>query len=456
MSSDPKQIERLLVANRGEIAIRIIRAARELGISPVAVYSEADKESAQVGAADRAVCVGPGPARESYLNIPNIISAALTTQCDAVHPGYGFLAENPSFARACEQCGLNFVGPSAESMEMAGDKARAREIMRKAGIPTIPGTKQTVKTEAEAEKVAKRVGYPVVIKAAAGGGGRGMRIVRDPGDMASALSTARAEAESAFGNADVYIEKLMERPRHIEFQIVADRHGSIVHLGERDCSMQTARHQKLLEESPSRALSTKLRARMGEAAVKAARAVRYVGAGTVEFLVDKRKRFYFMEMNTRIQVEHPVTEAVTGIDLVKLQLAVASGEKLGFAQKDVAVRGHSIECRITAEDTESDFAPSGGAISELALPAGFGVRVDTHVYPGYVVPTFYDSLLAKVICWGRDRAEAVARMERALSEMRIEGVETTIGFHRAVMSNEDFRKGEVYTDFVEAALRKAA
>jgi acetyl-CoA carboxylase biotin carboxylase subunit len=449
-------IRKLLVANRGEIALRIIRAAKEMEIPVVAVYSEADRESIHVQAADESVCIGPAPPKESYLHIPNIISAALTAGCDAVHPGYGFLAEIPSFARACEQCGLTLVGPSADSMEKAGDKARAREIMRKAGIPTIPGTKKIVTSDREAETTAHKVGYPVMIKAAAGGGGKGMRIVRKPQDMAAALQTARAEAESAFGKPEVYLEKLLERPRHIEFQIVADRNNTVVHLGERDCSLQTARHQKLLEESPSLAISSKLRARIGEAAVKAARAVGYTNAGTVEFLVDQKKRFYFMEMNTRIQVEHPVTEEVTGIDLVKQQLMIASGRKLGYAQKDISLRGHAIECRITAEDPEREFAPSGGKIADLHLPAGFGIRVDTHIYCGYTVPNYYDSLLAKLIAWGRDRAEAISRMRRALDEFRISGLPTTLDYHRSVIRDEEFLAAQVCTDFVEKRMKRVA
>ncbi|MDO8585802.1 MAG: acetyl-CoA carboxylase biotin carboxylase subunit [Armatimonadota bacterium] len=440
--------KKVLIANRGEIALRIIRACREMKISTVAVHSEADANSLHVRFADEAVCIGPPPNRDSYLNMPNIISAAVITGSDAIHPGYGYFSEQPSFAEACEACNLTFIGPKPSAMEQMGDKARAREAMQKAGIPVIPGTKGSVESEQEAFRVAHKIGYPLRVKASAGGGGRGQRVVQNEEDLASALKVAQAEAESAFGSPDIYIEKEIEDPRHIEVQILADKHGHITHLGERDCSIQTARYQKMLEEAPSVGLTPSLRSKIGESAVKAAKAVGYTNAGTVEFLVDKSGGFYFMEMNTRVQVEHPVTEAVTGVDIVKEQIRIAAGEKLTFAQKDIQIRGHAIECRITAEDPENGFQPTAGRIDGLSLPGGFGARVDTHIYSGYEIPPYYDSLLAKLIVWGQDRPEAIGRMSRCLNEFQIGGIKTNIEFHKKIMSNAYYRKGEVSLCFL--------
>jgi acetyl-CoA carboxylase, biotin carboxylase subunit len=440
--------KKVLIANRGEIAVRIIRACREMKIATVAVYSQADAESLHVRIADEAVCIGPPSNRDSYLNMPNIISAAMVTGADAVHPGYGYFSEQPSFAEACEACNLTFIGPKPAVMEQMGDKAKARETMIKTGVPVIPGTKGSIQSEQEAFRIARKIGYPLRVKASAGGGGRGQRVVHTEEDLAQALKMAQTEAESAFGSPDVYIEKEIEDPRHIEMQILGDTHGHIVHLGERDCSVQTARYQKMLEESPSIGLTPGLRAKIGEAAVKAAKAVSYTNAGTVEFLLDKDGSFYFMEMNTRVQVEHPVTEAVTGVDIVKEQLLIAAGEKLSFGQKDLQLRGHSIECRITAEDPDNGFKPTAGRISELTLPGGFGVRVDTHIYSGYEIPPYYDSLLAKLIVWGKDRPEAISRMSRCLSEFHVGGVKTNVEFHKKIMSNAYYRKGEVSLTFL--------
>jgi acetyl-CoA carboxylase biotin carboxylase subunit len=441
--------KKILIANRGEIAVRVIRACREMNIATVAVYSQADADSLHVRLADEAVCIGPPPSKDSYLNAPNIISAAVITGAEAIHPGYGYFSEVPSFAEACEACRLKFIGPKPATIEKMGDKAKAREIVQSAGVPVIPGTKGILQNEQEAFRTAAKMGYPVLIKAAAGGGGRGIRFVSNEEELAKVLKIAQTEAESAFGNPDVYMEKYIEEPRHIEVQILADEHGNIVHLGERECSIQTARHQKMLEEAPSVALTDSLRAKIGEAAVRAARAVGYVNAGTVEFLLDKKGNFYFMEMNTRVQVEHPVTEAVTGIDIVKEQIRIAAGEKLRFSQKDIAIRGHAIECRITAEDPDRGFAPISGRIEGLVLPGGFGVRIDTHIYPGYMVPPYYDSLLAKLIVWGSNREEAISRMTRCLEEFSIEGLKTNIPFHLKIMENEYFRRGELSTNFIK-------
>lgn len=441
--------KKVLIANRGEIALRIIRACREMRIGTVAVYSEADANSLHVRAADEAVCIGPPPNRDSYLNMPNIISAAVITGADAIHPGYGYFSEQPSFAEACEACNLTFIGPPPSAMEEMGDKSRARDVMQKAGVPVVPGTKGNVETEQEAFKVARKIGYPVRVKASAGGGGRGQRVVQNEDELANALKMAQAEAESAFGSPDIYLEKEIEDPRHIEVQIMADSHGHVAHLGERDCSVQTARYQKMLEEAPSIGLSPSLRSKIGESAVKAAKAVGYTNAGTVEFLVDKHGGYYFMEMNTRVQVEHPVTEAVTGIDVVREQLRIASGEKLSFTQKDVHIRGHAIECRITAEDPENGFQPTAGTIDSLIIPGGFGTRVDTHIYSGYEIPPYYDSLLAKLIVWGEDRADAIARMSRCLNEFHVGGIKTNVEYHKKIMNNAAFRKGEVTISFLK-------
>jgi acetyl-CoA carboxylase biotin carboxylase subunit len=441
--------KKILIANRGEIAVRVIRASREMGIRTVAVYSEADRESLHVRLADESVCIGPPPNKESYLNAPNIISAAMITGADAIHPGYGYFSEVPSFAEACEACKIKFIGPKPASIEKVGDKAKAREIMQTAGVPVIPGTKGVLQGEQEACRLAAKMGYPVLIKATAGGGGRGIRLVQNEEELGQMLKIAQTEAETSFGNPDVYMEKFVEEPRHIEVQILADEHGAIIHLGERECSVQNARHQKMLEESPSVALTPSMRSKMGVAAIKAARAVGYVNAGTVEFLLDKKNNFYFMEMNTRVQVEHPITEQVTGIDIVQEQIKIADGEKLSFGQKDVRFRGHSIECRITAEDPDRNFTPSSGVITDLIIPGGFGVRMDTHMYENYAVPPYYDSLLGKLIVWAPDRAEAIRRMTRCLSEFRIEGLKTNISFHQKIMANAFYRRGEISTDFIK-------
>lgn len=439
---------KVLVANRGEIAVRIIRGCRELGISTVAVHSQADKEAMHVRLADQAVCVGPASAKESYLSIANIVSAATITGAEAIHPGYGFLAENSSFAEICEQVRIKFIGPTANAIELMGNKAMARNKMKEAGVPIIPGTPGPVRDEREAMRAAHDIGYPVIIKASAGGGGKGMRVVASENELQSMLATARAEAEAAFGDGEVYLEKYLEEPRHVEVQVLADEHGHVVHLGERDCSVQTARHQKMVEEAPCSSLNDATRRKLGEAAVRAAKAVGYRNAGTIEFLVTPDGRFYFMEMNTRIQVEHPVTEMVTGVDLIQEQLHVAAGQKLTLRQRDIELRGHAIECRITAEDPQRNFAPASGTVARFDAPGGMGVRVDSHVYNGYVVPPFYDSLLAKVIVHAPNRAAAISKMERALGEMRLEGLATTLPFHLKLLSNEYFRRGELATDFL--------
>lgn len=439
---------KILIANRGEIALRIIRACKELGIHTVAVYSEADKESLHVRLADEAVCIGqPSPAA-SYLNIPAIISAAEITDVDAIHPGYGFLAENAHFAEICESCQITFIGPSPQNIRLLGDKMAAKESMHKAGLPITPGSTSVVKTKEEALKVARWIKYPVIIKAIAGGGGRGMRICHNDVRLISALITAQSEAESAFGVPDVYIEKYIEEPRHIEFQVIADHYGNIVHLGERDCSIQR-RHQKLLEESPSPALDSKLRKKIGELVVKGVKAANYRNVGTVEFLLDKHKNFYFMEMNTRIQVEHPVTEMVTGFDLIKTQIKIAAGEKLKLHQDDIKINGCSIECRINAEDPQNNFMPCPGKIEVLSLPGGPNVRVDTHVYQGYQISPYYDSLIAKVIVHRENRQEAIKTMLRSLDEFIIGPIKTTIPFHKQLLENPSFKKGDVSTHLVE-------
>jgi acetyl-CoA carboxylase biotin carboxylase subunit len=443
--------KKILIANRGEIALRIIRTCKELGIKTVAVYSEADRYSLHVRFADKAVCIGPGPSKESYLNIPRIIAAAEITNAEAIHPGYGFLAENAMFAEICESSGIKFIGPTPDAIEAMGDKALAKETMRKAGVPVIPGSDGVVETLEQAREIANEIGYPIMLKAAAGGGGKGMRMVKNDEELENAWQTARAEAEAAFGNPAVYIEKFIEKPRHIEIQILADEHGNVIHLGERDCSIQR-RHQKLIEESPSPIVTPELREAMGQAAVKGAKSVKYRNAGTIEFLVDKDGNFYFMEMNTRIQVEHPVTEMVYGIDIVREQIRIASGEKLGIKQKQIKPNGHAIECRINAEDPFNGFRPSPGKITALHFPGGFGVRVDSHIYQEYVVPPYYDSMIAKLIVHAKNRDEAIARMLRALDEFVIEGIHSTIPFHIKILNSPQFRSGVDYdTKYIDTS-----
>lgn len=440
--------EKVLIANRGEIAVRIVRACRELGIGTVAIYSEADREALHVLLADEAYCVGPAPSSQSYLNIPNIMSTAVLAGVDAIHPGYGYLSEQAHFADICASHGMKFIGPSAESIERMGDKAAAKETVRAAGVPVIPGSEGPVADEQEAHAIASHIGYPVLIKAAAGGGGMGMRIVSDRQQLVSAFQIARSEAEGAFGSPEVYIEKVIEMPRHIEIQILADEHGRVIHLGERECSIQR-RHQKLVEEAPSPAVSPELREAMGEAAIRAAKAVGYTNAGTVEFLLDPDGNFYFLEMNTRIQVEHPVTEAVTGVDLVKQQILIAAGEPLSWEQSDITWQGHAIECRINAEDPARNFMPSPGRITLMHTPGGPGVRFDTGAYTGMTISPYYDPMFAKLIVHGRDRAEAIARTKAALHDLVVEGVRTNIDFHLKVMDDEAFVQGELSTDFIE-------
>ncbi len=439
--------KKILIANRGEIALRIIRACRELGIETVAVYSEADRESLHVRFADDDVCIGPAPARESYLKIPRIIAAAEITGADAIHPGYGFLAENAEFAEICAASNITFIGPTPEQIRTMGDKAAARATMIANGVPVVPGTPGPVEDVDEALGYAVKMGFPVIIKAAAGGGGKGMRVARDADEFARSFTTARSEALAAFGNGSVYVEKYLERPRHIEFQILGDTHGNCIHLGERDCSVQR-RHQKLIEEAPSPAMTPKLRKLMGDAAVLGAKSINYVGAGTMEMLLDEDGSYYFMEMNTRIQVEHPVTEMLTGVDLVKEQIRIAAGEKMSITETP-QLRGHVIECRVNAEDPAKNFQPSPGRIDVFHPPGGNGVRLDTHVYAGYTVPPFYDSMIAKVICQGRDRAEAVAKMRLALDTFIVQGITTTIPFLGRVMADPHFMKGAVHTKFLE-------
>ena len=439
--------KKILIANRGEIALRIIHACRELGVKTVAVYSEADENSLHVRFADEDVCIGPPRSADSYLNVPAIISAAEITGADAIHPGYGFLSESAYLAEVCEACHIRFIGPDPSVIKLLGDKARAKKAMKKAGVPMLPGSDGPVTGEEQALKVARDVGYPVIIKAVAGGGGRGMRVVRNPGDMLNALKTAQREAEAAFGNGDVYVEKYLENPRHIEFQIIGDHHGNVVHLGERECSIQR-RHQKLIEESPSPALSDKIRKKMGAIVVDAAKAVQYTNAGTFEFLMDGDGRFYYMETNTRLQVEHPVTEMVTGIDLVKEQIRIAAGERLSFKQSEVTFTGHSIECRVNAEDPET-FAPSPGTIHAFSVPGGPGVRIDTFAHAECIVSPYYDSMIAKIIVHGRDRQEAIARMRRVLDMTVIEGISTSVPLHLKILAEADFQAGRLSTSFME-------
>jgi acetyl-CoA carboxylase biotin carboxylase subunit len=441
-------IGKVLIANRGEIALRILRSCRELGIATVAVYSTVDRNALHVQLADEAVCVGEPASSKSYLNIPNILAAATSRGVDAIHPGYGFLAENDRFAEICRDHGITFVGPSPHAIRSMGDKATAKSTMQRVGVPTVPGSEGLLATPEEAAELAAEMGYPVMIKATAGGGGRGMRLVPGPDQLQSLFKAAQGEAEAAFGNPGLYMEKFIDRPRHVEVQVLADRHGNVVHLGERDCSIQR-RHQKLLEEAPSPALDPELRRRMGEAAVAAARSIQYEGAGTVEFLLDRSGGFYFMEMNTRIQVEHPVTEMVTGIDLIAEQLRIAGGEPISVSQDAIVLRGHAIECRINAEDASHNFRPAPGRITGWLPPGGPGVRVDSHVYTGYDIPPFYDSLIGKLIIWAPDRDSALKRMRRALNECAITGIPTTVDFHLRLLDRPEFQRGDVHTKFVE-------
>jgi acetyl-CoA carboxylase biotin carboxylase subunit len=440
--------EKVLIANRGEIALRIIRACKELGIRTVAVYSEADVNSMHVRLADEAICIGPAQSSKSYLNIAAIISAAEIADVGAIHPGYGFLAENAHFAEICESCGIKFIGPRPENIRLMGDKVEALKAAKKAGISTMPGSEGAVNDRDAALAVAKRIGYPVMVKAVAGGGGRGMRIAHNDVSLANAFLTAQAESEAGFGNSAVYIERRLERPRHVEVQILADSKGNVIHLNERDCSIQR-RHQKLIEESPSPRLSPRVRARLGRAAVRLAQAIGYVSAGTVEFLLDRNDYFYFLEMNTRIQVEHPVTEIVTQVDIVKEQIRIAQGKALKLQQSNVRISGHAIECRINAEDWERDFTPCPGKMTVYSAPGGPGVRVDSHAYAGYEIPSYYDSMIGKIICVGHTRESALSRMRRALDEYIIQGVKTTIPLHRLILSDPRFRRGKYYTDFVD-------
>ena len=443
---------KILIANRGEIALRIIRACHEMGIRTVVVYSQADRDSLHVRFADEAICIGQASSSNSYLNIPAIISAAEIADVEAIHPGYGFLAENAHFAEICESCKITFIGPTPENMRLMGDKMAARITMQKAGLPIVPGSRTAIKNKEEALKTAKTIGYPVIIKAVAGGGGKGMRICHNDLTLVSSLLTAQTEAEANFGNSSVYIEKYIESPRHIEVQIIADRSGHIIQLGERDCSIQR-RHQKLLEESPSPVIDSKMRRRLGDMVLRGMKSIGYLSCGTIEFLLDtKNNNFYFMEMNTRIQVEHPVTEMVTGIDLIKEQIRVAAGEKLKFNQDNVQLNGAAMECRINAEDPDNNFMPSPGKIESLILPGGPNVRLDTHIYAGYVVPAYYDSLLAKLIVHGKNRHEAIKTMRRALSEFYIAPIKTTVPFHLKLMDNPLFKKGDISTHFVQDLL----
>ena len=445
---------KILIANRGEIAVRIIRACRELGIATVAVFSEPDRDALHTQLADEAICIGPARAADSYLNMQNIISAAVLTKSQAIHPGYGFLSENSTFAAMCKECNIKFIGPEPETIDAMGNKSNARELMIKAGVPVIPGSDGVVADVDIAYKTAEKLGYPVMVKASAGGGGRGIRIVRKKEDLAEAFETAKSETKAAFGDDTMYMEKVIENARHIEIQILGDNYGNVIHLGERDCSLQR-RNQKVLEEAPSPALSNKVRDEMGKAAVKAAKYVGYKSAGTIEFLYDKSGKFYFMEMNTRIQVEHPITEMITGFDIVKEQIKIANGDKMNYSQEDVHISGHAIECRINAENPEKNFIPSPGTIDYLIIPGGgSGVRVDSAVYAGYKIPPYYDSMIAKVITYGKTRSEAIAKMYRALYEFVIEGVDTNIDFQEDILFNDKYIKGGFDTSFIANEISK--
>lgn len=440
-------ISKVLVANRGEIAVRVIRACKELGIKTVAIYSDADKEAMHTQLADEAICVGAGKSKDSYLNEINIISAAVTTKCNAIHPGFGFLSENAEFASICEECNIKFIGPSSETMSIMGNKSRARDIMKSAGVPVVPGSDGVVATYEDAMVEARKIGFPLMIKASAGGGGKGIRLVRKFEELENAYNTAKSEAKNNFNDDSVYMEKFIENPRHIEFQILGDSFGNVVHLGERDCSVQR-RNQKVIEEAPSYILSSDLREKMGDVAVRAAKAVNYVNAGTIEFLVDKNNDFYFMEMNTRIQVEHPITEMITNVDIVKEQIRIASGEEMKLNQDMIKIDGHAIECRINAENPSRNFAPCPGKIDFLNLPGGNGIRVDTAVYPGYTIPPLYDSMIAKLIVHGKTREEAIRKMISALEEVVIDGIDSNVDFHISILNNNRFREGSFDTSFI--------
>ena len=440
-------ISKVLVANRGEIAVRVIRACKELGIKTVAIYSDADKEAMHTQLADEAICVGAGKSKDSYLNEINIISAAVTTKCNAIHPGFGFLSENAEFASICEECNIKFIGPSSETMSIMGNKSRARDIMKSAGVPVVPGSDGVVATYEDAMVEARKIGFPLMIKASAGGGGKGIRLVRKFEELENAYNTAKSEAKNNFNDDSVYMEKFIENPRHIEFQILGDSFGNVVHLGERDCSVQR-RNQKVIEEAPSYILSAELREKMGDVAVRAAKAVNYVNVGTIEFLVDKNNDFYFMEMNTRIQVEHPITEMITNVDIVKEQLKIASGEEMKLNQDMIKIDGHAIECRINAENPSRNFAPCPGKIKFLNLPGGNGIRVDTAVYPGYTIPPLYDSMIAKLIVHGKTREEAIRKMISALEEVVIDGIDSNVDFHISILNNKRFREGSFDTSFI--------
>lgn len=441
-------IGKVLIANRGEIAVRIIRACREMGIETVAVYSEADREALHTQLADEAVCIGPAPSAKSYLSMEQIISATVTSGADAIHPGFGFLSENSRFAELCEQCHITFIGPGSDIIRKMGNKQEARNTMMDAGVPVVPGSTEPLADVKTAAETAEKVGYPVIVKAALGGGGKGMRVAETPEEFETSFITAQKEAQSAFGDGTMYLEHYVRHPRHIEFQILADQYGNIIHLGERDCSVQR-NHQKMIEEAPSEALSEELRARMGDAAVRAAKAAGYVNAGTVEFLLENNQRFYFMEMNTRIQVEHPVTEWVTGIDLVKEQIRIADGRALSYTQQDVKITGHAIECRINAENPSRNFRPSPGTITDMYLPGGKGVRIDSAIYSGYTVPPYYDSMLAKLIVHAKNRKEAIRKMRSALGEVIIEGIDTNVDYQYDILNHPDFVSGEIDIEFIE-------
>ena len=446
-------MNKILIANRGEIAVRIIRACKEMNIKTVAVYSEIDKDALHTRLADEAICIGPGASNKSYLNIKNIIEAAHVTKADSIHPGFGFLSENADFAKICEESNIKFIGPKAEVINLLGNKSNAKEMMKKAGVPVIPGSDGSVKKIEEAKKISEKIGYPVILKAASGGGGKGIRIVNNSEEIEKAYKIVKQEAKNSFNDDEIYIEKFIQNPRHVEIQILADEYGSIVHLGERDCSIQR-NHQKIIEETPSTAVNDSLRDKMGEDAVKAAKIAGYTSCGTVEFLVDKNNNYYFMEMNTRIQVEHPITEMRTGIDIVKEQIKIAGGEKLKFKQKDIEFRGHSIECRINAENPSKNFMPSPGKIEGLHLPGGNGIRIDTAIYDGYIIPPNYDSMIAKIITFGINRNEAISKMKRALEEVVIEGIETNRDFLFDIIKNPNFIRGKFDTSFIEKEFKK--